>query len=62
MGSMLGLNMTQFASIWPYVLTLSRLALALSLGMFIGIEPERRRKEAGLRTFAWGKPASMRSV
>jgi uncharacterized membrane protein (DUF4010 family) len=38
---------------WPYLPTLSRLALALALGMLIGIERERRRKEAGLRTFAF---------
>ncbi|MGH7514864.1 MAG: MgtC/SapB family protein [Gemmatimonadales bacterium] len=53
MGSVLDLSMTQSAPIWPYVPTLSRLALALSLGMLIGIERERRRKEAGLRTFAF---------
>ena len=38
---------------WPYLPTLSRLSLALAIGLFIGIERERRRKEAGLRTFAF---------
>ncbi|MGH7844224.1 MAG: MgtC/SapB family protein [Candidatus Binatia bacterium] len=27
--------------------------MALAIGLFIGIERERRRKEAGLRTFAF---------
>ena len=43
---------TEFPS-WPYLPTLARLALALAIGLFIGIERERRRKEAGLRTFAF---------
>lgn len=38
---------------WPYVSTLARLALALAIGLFVGVERERRRKEAGLRTFAF---------
>jgi len=38
---------------WPYLPTLARLSLALAIGLFIGIERERRRKEAGLRTFAF---------
>jgi uncharacterized membrane protein (DUF4010 family) len=38
---------------WPYGPTLVRLTLALAIGLFIGIERERRRKEAGLRTFAF---------
>jgi uncharacterized membrane protein (DUF4010 family) len=38
---------------WPYGPTLLRLLLALAIGLFIGIERERRRKEAGLRTFAF---------
>jgi uncharacterized membrane protein (DUF4010 family) len=42
----------EFSS-WPYLPTLARLALALAIGLFIGIERERRRKEAGLRTFAF---------
>lgn len=37
---------------WPYLTILSRLALALALGLLIGMERERRGKEAGLRTFA----------
>jgi uncharacterized membrane protein (DUF4010 family) len=39
--------------LWPYLPTLARLALALALGLLLGIERERRRKEAGLRTFAF---------
>ncbi|MFT3819051.1 MAG: MgtC/SapB family protein [Rubrivivax sp.] len=38
---------------WPYVEILVRLALALSLGLLIGMERERRGKEAGLRTFGF---------
>jgi uncharacterized membrane protein (DUF4010 family) len=38
---------------WPYLPTLARLALALAIGLFVGIEREHRRKEAGLRTFAF---------
>jgi uncharacterized membrane protein (DUF4010 family) len=33
--------------------TLLRLALALALGLFVGLERERRGKEAGLRTFGF---------
>jgi uncharacterized membrane protein (DUF4010 family) len=40
-------------SIWPYLPTLGRLALALGIGLFVGIERERRQKEAGVRTFAF---------
>ena len=40
------------AASWPYLATLLRLALALGLGLFIGLERERRGKEAGVRTFA----------
>ncbi|HTD90992.1 MAG TPA: MgtC/SapB family protein [Burkholderiales bacterium] len=36
---------------WPYLEILVRLALALSSGLLIGLERERRGKEAGLRTF-----------
>ena len=39
--------------LWPYLPTLARLALALALGLFVGLERERRGKEAGLRTFAF---------
>jgi hypothetical protein len=41
------------AAPWPYLPTLARLALALAIGLFVGIEREYRRKEAGLRTFAF---------
>jgi uncharacterized membrane protein (DUF4010 family) len=36
-----------------YLPTLERLGLALCLGLFVGLERERRHKEAGLRTFAF---------
>lgn len=38
---------------WPYLPTLTRLGLALALGLFVGLERERRGKEAGVRTFAF---------
>lgn len=38
---------------WPYLQILVRLALSLSLGLLIGMERERRGKEAGLRTFGF---------
>ena len=38
---------------WPYLGTLLRLALAIGLGLFVGLERERRGKEAGVRTFAF---------
>jgi uncharacterized membrane protein (DUF4010 family) len=38
---------------WPYLPTFTRLALALALGLFVGLERERRGKEAGVRTFAF---------
>lgn len=38
---------------FAYLPTLLRLALALGLGLFIGLERERRGKEAGLRTFGF---------
>lgn len=38
---------------WPYLQILLRLALALSLGLLLGLERERRGKEAGLRTFGF---------
>lgn len=38
---------------WPYPLTLGRLMLALALGLFVGLERERRGKESGLRTFGF---------
>ena len=37
--------------LWPYLPTLEHLGLALALGLFVGLERERRGKEAGLRTF-----------
>ncbi|HEX6617692.1 MAG TPA: MgtC/SapB family protein [Gemmatimonadales bacterium] len=45
--------MTPDAPDWSYIPMLARLALALALGFFVGIERERRRKEAGLRTFTF---------
>ncbi len=38
---------------WPYLPVLIRLTLALALGLLIGLERERRGKEAGLRTFGF---------
>lgn len=38
---------------WPHVPTLFRLGLALGIGLFVGLERERRGKEAGVRTFAF---------
>jgi len=38
---------------WPYLPTLVRLALALAIGLFVGVERERRGKESGLRTFGF---------
>lgn len=38
---------------WPYFPTLARLALALAIGLLVGIERERRQKGAGVRTFAF---------
>jgi uncharacterized membrane protein (DUF4010 family) len=38
---------------WPYLQMLARFALALALGLLIGLERERRQKEAGLRTFGF---------
>ena len=36
---------------WPYIPAIERLSLALALGLFVGLERQWRRKEAGLRTF-----------
>jgi len=49
------LNPDTFATApsWPYLATLLRLALAIGLGLFVGLERERRGKEAGVRTFAF---------
>src|SRR4051812_45025094 len=41
------------APTFAYLPTLMRLALALALGLFVGLERERRGKEAGLRTFGF---------
>ncbi|MHB2026409.1 MAG: MgtC/SapB family protein [Elusimicrobiota bacterium] len=38
---------------WPLLSTLYRLLLALTLGLFVGLEREWRGKEAGLRTFGF---------
>lgn len=38
---------------WPYLEILMRITLALALGLLIGMERERRGKEAGLRTFGF---------
>lgn len=38
---------------WTYLPTLSRLGLALAIGLFVGLEREWRGKEAGLRTFGF---------
>ena len=37
---------------WPYSITFQRLALSVLIGLFIGLERERRGKESGVRTFA----------
>lgn len=38
---------------WPVLESLSRVALALAVGLFVGLEREWRGKEAGLRTFGF---------
>jgi uncharacterized membrane protein (DUF4010 family) len=38
---------------WPALQTLSRVTLALAVGLFVGLEREWRGKEAGLRTFGF---------
>lgn len=40
-------------SAWPYLPSLTRLGLALILGVFVGLERERRGKDAGVRTFGF---------
>ncbi|MEO5666748.1 MAG: MgtC/SapB family protein, partial [Bdellovibrionota bacterium] len=46
-------NLLPSADHWPHLESLYRLALALGVGLFIGIEREWRGKEAGLRTFGF---------
>lgn len=36
---------------WPYTLILERLVLALAIGLLVGLERQRRGKDAGVRTF-----------
>jgi len=38
---------------WDYLPAIERLVLALALGLFVGLERQWRRKEAGLRTFSF---------
>lgn len=38
---------------WPYESTLLRLLLALAIGLFVGVERERRGKKSGVRTFGF---------
>lgn len=38
---------------WPYLEMLTRLGLALAIGLFVGLERERRNKASGVRTFAF---------
>lgn len=45
-------TLPQVAS-WPALETLSRVTLALAVGLFVGLEREWRGKEAGLRTFGF---------
>jgi uncharacterized membrane protein (DUF4010 family) len=45
-------SLPQVAS-WPAFQTLSRVTLALAVGLFVGLEREWRGKEAGLRTFGF---------
>lgn len=42
----------QFSTELPYTIIIGRLALALLIGLFVGLERERRGKESGVRTFA----------
>ena len=38
---------------WPYESALLRLLLALAIGLFVGVERERRGKKSGVRTFGF---------
>ncbi|AXA91663.1 MgtC/SapB family protein [Massilia sp. YMA4] len=49
----LGAPLHGAVSEWTYLEMLTRFALALALGLLIGLERERRKKEAGLRTFGF---------
>jgi uncharacterized membrane protein (DUF4010 family) len=49
----LGVPLHGAVSEWNYLEMLTRFALALALGLLIGLERERRKKEAGLRTFGF---------
>jgi len=40
-------------TLYPHLPTLGKLSLGLAIGFFVGIDRERREKEAGLRTFAF---------
>jgi hypothetical protein len=48
-----GYSMTLPLAEWPYLPTLVRLALALAIGLFMGVECERRGTDSGLRTFGF---------
>jgi uncharacterized membrane protein (DUF4010 family) len=37
---------------WPYTIVFERLLLSVLIGLFVGLERERRGKESGVRTFA----------
>jgi uncharacterized membrane protein (DUF4010 family) len=47
------MDVTSATISYEHVPTLLRLGLALAIGLFIGLERERRGKEAGLRTFGF---------
>jgi uncharacterized membrane protein (DUF4010 family) len=38
---------------WPYAIIFERLCLALAVGLFVGLERQRREKVAGVRTFGF---------
>jgi uncharacterized membrane protein (DUF4010 family) len=50
---LLAADLTIPLSQWPYLQTMQRLALALAIGFFVGLERERRGKDAGARTFTF---------
>lgn len=49
----LTMDLTTAAVPYDHLPTLFRLGLALAIGLFVGLERERRGKEAGLRTFGF---------